>query len=179
MRFKLPGGATRLSLAGQEFAANARGVFTIPDALRGAAERAWPGEIQIVGPHDAPPPISEMAADELVEFILARGRAELGALPVEQLRAIATRAPAAASPETAVQERAEDVGELDEFDKMRRAELFAWLRENGVSAKPAHSDATLREMARQKAERVASALDETEASTASPAAAPAVETPQA
>ena len=39
--------------------------------------------------------------------------------------------------------------EKDEFDKMSRAELFAYLKAQGVAALPSHKDVALRGMARE------------------------------
>jgi hypothetical protein len=153
MRFKFKNGNTACSIEGQAFAASPSGVFTIPDALAPRVVQEWGKEIEAADAAEVSSSIAieDMTREQLIETIIADGRAKLAAPSIEALRDMARvvrretdaggdgdQIPANFNPEAVT---AEDI------DTMPRAELFALLKQRGVKTDGRMSNDDLRGLA--------------------------------
>lgn len=171
MRFKFKNGNKQCSIEGQTFVADAHGIIEIPSALDARASLDWAGEI-VPAHHvdtDKPVAIDDMTHDMLVQALVEATKRRLASASLEELRALAASAagyPTLVRPADAPAE-AQKEAEDDEFAEMNRADLFAWLAEHNVSAKPAMTNEALRALAREaKAdEKPSSPLDQLVAAT--------------
>lgn len=163
MRFKFENGNKSCSVEGQTFAANSLGVFTIPDALAPRVVADWGREITTDNADDAPVAIEDMSREQLIETILADGRAHLATPSIEELRAMALRtrpAKDARDPKAADDDKLpagfDPAAPLADEDvaTMPRAELFAVLKDRGVKTDGKMSNDELRALAHDAINRL-------------------------